>query len=251
LVLSSISSSDNIYYFRHRTRRRVLGFVRFVVIFYVLYQVVVTMLLSSYSVESVSMAPRINPGDHVLTAPLVYGSPVPFTRMRLPAIHRPHRGDIVLVRPAYAKLDPWYLRLADPVVRFFTGQTAGIGAAYRDKKANALMVKRVIGIPGDTVELRDDVAYIKPASAGAFSSEIEMIHGAYEITRATLPRGWGANLPLSGNTAPVTLGANEYFVVGDNRPASNDSIAWGPVSGNRIIGEIIFRYWPLKNLGVL
>jgi signal peptidase I len=251
LALSSISSSDNIYYFRHRTRRRILGLVRFVVVFYVIYQIVVTMLLSSYLVESVSMAPRLNPGDHLLITPVVYGSRVPFTQLHLPPIHRPQRGDIVLVRPAYAKLDPWYIRLVDPVVRFFTGQKLGIGALYRDRVGNALVLKRVVGLPGDTVEIRNDTVYVKTAGSSVFSSEAELPHGTYPVTHAKLPKGWQGDLPFSGNTAPVTMSGNEYFVVGDNRADSSDSSSWGPVIGDHIIGKVIFRYWPLKKLGVL
>ncbi|HUX20307.1 MAG TPA: signal peptidase I [Spirochaetia bacterium] len=251
MALSSISSSDNIYYFRHRARRRVLGFVRFVIVFYVIYQIVVTMLLSSYLVESVSMAPRIDPGDNLLVSPLVYGSRVPFTQLRLPPIHRPRRGDVVLVRPNYAMLDPWYVRLADPVVRFFTGQRVGIGAQYRDRVGNTFVVKRVVGLPGDTLEIRDDAVYVKPAGSSVFSNETELIHGNYEITHAKLPKGWQADLPFSGNMAPITMSGNEYFVIGDNRADSSDSSAWGPVKGDRIVGKVIFRYWPLKKLGVL
>ncbi len=251
MALSSISSTDNIYYFRHRTRRRVLGFIRFVIVFYIIYQIVASMLLSSYTVGSAAMAPQIAPGDHVLVAPVVYGAPVPFTRLRLPAIHKPRRGDIVLVHPAYAEADPWYIGLADPIVRFFTGQSVGIGNQHRAVVGNSLVVARVLAVPGDTVEVRNDVVYVKPTGATAFSSELELVHGKYDITKRSLPKGWSSDLPFSGNMAARSLEAQQYFVVGDNRQAGSDSIAWGPVSENRIVGKVILRYWPLKKIEAL
>ena len=249
MALSSISSTDNIYYFRHRTRRRVLAFVRFVIVFYIIYQIVASMLLSSYTVGSAAMTPRIAPGDHLLVAPVVYGAPVPFTRLQLPAIHKPRRGDIVLVHPAYTRPDPWYIRLADPVVRFFTGQSVRIGKQPR--VGNGLVVARVLAVPGDTVEVRGDIVYVKPAGATAFSSELELVHEKYDITKRKLPKGWSSDLPFSGNMAATQLQAGHYFVVGDNRQAASDSIAWGPVSERHIVGEVVLRYWPLKKIGAL
>lgn len=228
-----------------------LGFVRFVIAFYIIYQLVTTMLVASFSVASNSMRPAVAPGDHVLVAPIVYGAPVPFTRARLPAFHKPRRGAIVLVRPAYARRDPWYIRLVDPVAEFFTGQTAGLGSRYHEKLGNALMLKRIVGIPGDTVEVRSGVVYIKPAGASVFSSELELIHGGYDIGHPSLPKGWNTALPLSDSSGPLTLVANQYFVVGDNRGDSSDSTSWGPVSSQRIIGKVFFRYWPLAKLGSL
>lgn len=249
MALSSISSTDNIYYFRHRTRRRVLAFVRFVILFYIIYQIVATMLLSSYTVGSAAMAPQVAPGDHLLVAPVVYGAPVPFTRLRLPAIHEPRRGDIVLVHPAYTRPDPWYIRLADPVVRFFTGQSVRIG--NQPRVGNGLVVARVLAVPGDTVEVRGDLVSVKPSGAAAFSSELELVHKKYDITKRKLPAGWSSDLPFSGNMAPISLEAGQYFVVGDNREAASDSITWGPVSESRIVGKVILRYWPLKKIAAL
>jgi len=209
------------------------------------------MLLGSYSVASASMSPEIAPGDHLLVAPVVYGAPIPFTQARLPPFHPPKRGAVVLVRPAYAKLDPWYIRLVNPIVEFFTGQTSGLGAQHRETVGNALMIKRIIGVPGDTVEIRSGTAYIKPAGAAVFSSELELIHGSYETTRPALPKGWSTKLPFSGDAPPIALKAGQYFVVGDNRSASSDSTSWGPISSRRILGKVIFRYWPIGKLGSL
>ncbi|MCL6096700.1 MAG: signal peptidase I [Patescibacteria group bacterium] len=93
-------------------------------------------------------------------------------------------------------------------------------------------IKRVIGVPGDTVmvkegnvylnnQLLDESAYLKPdvkTYAGAFLKE----------------------------NAPVTVPPGEYFVMGDNRSFSSDSREWGFVKQSELIGESLFVYWPVS-----
>jgi signal peptidase I len=50
---------------------------------------------------------------------------------------------------------------------------------------------------------------------------------------------------------PVTIPPGQYFVMGDNRNDSNDSHAWGPLDGDRIIGKAMFRFWPLTRIGII
>ncbi|HUZ18016.1 MAG TPA: signal peptidase I [Spirochaetia bacterium] len=251
MALSSISSTDNIYYFRHRSRRRFFALVRFLIVFYIVYQIVTVMLISSYTIGSGSMRPVLRPGDRVLVCPLVFGSPVPFTQLRLPAVRPPKRGDIVIVRPAYYRPDPWYAAIAGPVIRFFSVQHASLGSDSRGEPGNSAVAARVVGLPGDTVRVQDDVVYVEPKGTASFSSELELSRKPYDPSRPSLPEGWNGNLPFSGRVPDVTLGPHSYFLVGDNRAASNDSIEWGPVSEGNIVGKVIFRYWPLNVLNVL
>jgi signal peptidase I len=100
------------------------------------------------------------------------------------------------------------------------------------KKASVdenVFVKRVVGMPGETV-----------AVSG----------GKVWINGAALPEPYltsGANYSMP----PVTLGSDEYFVMGDNRSNSNDSHAWGPLKRDRLRGKVEYRYWPLDRAGGL
>jgi len=89
-----------------------------------------------------------------------------------------------------------------------------------------MLVKRIIGLPGETVELRG---------------------GAILINNKPAPEPFPHDLQFS-DIAPRTLGPLEYFVLGDNRNNSNDSRAFGPIQRNYIVGRVWLRYWPLSQL---
>ncbi|RIK43248.1 MAG: signal peptidase I [Chloroflexi bacterium] len=87
-----------------------------------------------------------------------------------------------------------------------------------------MLVKRVIGLPGETIEIRDGVVYVNgDPAAEPFPHEL-----GYQSMKA------------------VTLGPLSYFVMGDNRDNSNDSRTFGPVKREYIIGRVWLRYWPLN-----
>jgi signal peptidase I len=93
-------------------------------------------------------------------------------------------------------------------------------------------IKRIIGLPGETVEIKDGI--------------IEIFNENREIVlkeESYLPQS-----ALTLGEVNITLGENEYFVMGDNRVASSDSRRWGPVPREDIIGRVFFRVWPLATL---
>jgi len=85
-------------------------------------------------------------------------------------------------------------------------------------------VKRVIGTPGDSVELRDGVLYVNGVAVNQ-----DYLHGI--ITRGNYPR--------------TVVPADSYFVLGDNRNNSSDSRVWGFVPKDHIVGKVMFVYWPI------
>jgi signal peptidase I len=87
-------------------------------------------------------------------------------------------------------------------------------------------IKRVIGLPGDHVQIDGGVVYVN----GQELSE---------------PYLHDVNTDCAGRWCDVTLGPNQYYVMGDNRPNSSDSRFWGPVSGSAIAGRAWLRFYPL------
>lgn len=87
-----------------------------------------------------------------------------------------------------------------------------------------MLVKRIIGLPGETVALQRGVVY---------------------VNGEPLPEPFPHDLGYQ-STAPITLGPLSYFVMGDNRDNSNDSRTFGPVKREHIVGRVWLRYWPLS-----
>jgi signal peptidase I len=98
-----------------------------------------------------------------------------------------------------------------------------------DQTASVSYIKRVIGLPGDTVEVRD--GYV-------------VVNGK-QLEENYVPLEYRDDRPYPRTVVP----ANNYFVLGDHRISSNDSRAWGFVPRDDIYGKAVFVFWPLEHLG--
>ena len=163
-----------------------------------------------------SMQPTILVGDRVWVNKLAYDLKVPFTTRHIAKWGDPQRGDIVV---------------------FFS------------PKDGTRMVKRVIGLPGDTIELRNarlfingqpvDYATLEPEAARQLG-DAERAQGIFATEQ--LPGRPHAVMALKGVPAmrtfgPVHIAADQYFMMGDNRDNSFDSRYFGPVDRRQIVGR--------------
>lgn len=97
-------------------------------------------------------------------------------------------------------------------------------------------IKRVVGLPGEIVEVRSSEVYL-------FNDEHP---DGFRLEESYLPK----DLEFRGNVR-FTLEDGEYVVLGDNRPASSDSRNWGTLERKLITGRAVFRAWPIAKLGFL
>lgn len=158
-------------------------------------------VVEAFWVPSGSMLPTIQIGDHLFVNKLAYGFhiDIPFTGIVIPIAHwsHPKRGDIVVfVSPSDGKTD---------------------------------LIKRVVAIAGDTVEVRQKKLYIngEPASD-------PYAHFKYPDAVNAVPRD---------NFGPVTVPPGKFFVMGDNRDESLDSRYWGFADEKLTKGKATFIYW--------
>ena len=236
-----------------RRRTNVFGgrLLRVVIIAFVLYLIVFSFIASTYRIESVSMEPGLSPSDRVIVSTLSFGARMPFFHSRFPGLGVPGRGDLVVVRPPFLEEPGILLRILEPVASFLTLQKATLHRDLYGSRVNGYLVKRVVGMPGDTVRMKDYVLLIRLQGAPNFVPEQQLIPVRYQLRTSLTASGWSSALPLSGNSGEVFLQAGEYFVLGDNRPESSDSRSWGAVTAERIVGKLIYRYWPPRSLGKL
>ncbi len=212
--------------------------------FFLVYQFVSVFIISSFVVQSSSMEPGILQGQRLLTAPIVTGASLTLLNVRIPGLKEPERGDLVLVRPGNAVSLPWYILLADPVVRFITLQKKTIIPGIDQNWNIQIAVKRIIAMPGDTVKMIDFKFLVKPLDKTGYVLENNITSREYNLSvPAELPN-IDPSIPFSGNMDEVILSDNQYFVANDNREMFYDSRFYGPVSRDNILGQVFLSYWP-------
>lgn len=224
-----------------RTRRRKAGRVLMAVVAaFLALETLHAFVAKSWTARSSSMEPSILPGDRLVVLRSAYGLPVPLSDKRF-AFRDPKRGDVVLMHDPSAESMPWTVRIADAVLRFVTAQRLSLD---RDRP----VIKRVVAVPGDVVKMENFIVYVKASGSTHFLTEYEVSGRAYDLRGKGLPEGWNADMPLSGSYPETFLSDGQFFVVGDDRPASTDSRFFGPIDGGSIIGKVALRYWPVGRL---
>lgn len=158
-----------------------------------------TFVIQAYKIPSGSMKPTLLIGDHILVNKFIYGVKIPFVRNTLIPIREPKREDIVVF-------------------------------IYPEDRSKDF-IKRVIGIAGDTIEIRDKKIFLNGLpyldKYGVYTDEF-IIPGAIQ------PRD---------NFGPVTVPKGNIFCMGDNRDQSYDSRFWGFVDLKDVLGKAIVIYW--------
>ena len=182
--------------------RRLFGclfeIVETVVLTLVLFWVIQSFVAQPFQVQQVSMLNTIRDGQFVLVDRLT------------PRLDPYHRGDIIVFRPPNG---------------------------IRESPGGEPFIKRVIGVAGDTVELRRGTVYVDGVALD--EPYVFEVDGAAQPTRTE-----------NGETS-WTIEPGQLFVMGDHREASDDSRSFGPIQVSDVIGRAWLRYWPLDSFGIL
>ena len=172
-------------------------------------------VIKPYRVPTPSMVPTLEPGDRVLAdrLSLDFGDP--------------HRGQIVVFHPPHC----------------IAGHSDGMGVCttpdlgLRDGLAGTTFIKRVIGLPGETVWSQGGKIWVQDPGKPKFSLDEPYVRAHQAVAgralqRTTIPKGY-------------------YLLMGDNRGISDDSRDWGLEPRGGIIGVARARYWPIRRIGTL
>ena len=185
-------------------------------------------IVEPFKIPSASMMPTLLIGDFILVNKYDYGIRLPVLNTKIVENKTPKRGDIVVFR--YPK---------DPSIPF---------------------IKRVVGLPGDKFHYQDKILTIngepvEQLKIGAYSAvgAGKMMDGAI-LSTELLENAQHEILRLPFRPSQNVEGIvpkGHYFVLGDNRRASNDSRDWGPVPAENVVGRAWVSYWPLNQFNTL
>ncbi len=191
--------------------------IKSLVIALILFLVIRTFVIEAFRIPTGSMENTLLVGDFLLVNKAVYGAQVPGTEIRLPAFGEPGRGDVVVFTPPH-----------DP-----------------DKN----YVKRLVGVPGDTLEMREKVLFRNgdpvPEEYVRHADPLDSHAPSMLWQRDYLVRPETRNdyRPTRDNWGPLVVPGHRYFVLGDNRDDSEDSRYWGFVPEEAIKGKPLFVYY--------
>jgi signal peptidase I len=185
----------------------------------ILFLIVRNFLVEAFKIPTGSMERTILVGDFLLVNKLVYGAEVPFTGKRLPALHEPRIGELLV-----------FVYPVDPTKNF---------------------VKRLVGIAGDTLSMENGVL----SRNGVRQHERYVTHSDPDVDPAAEEFHWQRDFlvrhisaavsyhPSRNNWGPIVVPAKHYFVLGDNRDNSLDSRYWGFVADSLVRGQPMVVYY--------
>ncbi|NLW80476.1 MAG: signal peptidase I [Desulfovibrionales bacterium] len=159
-------------------------------------------VVQAFKIPSGSMLQTLQIGDHLLVTKFSYGVKIPFTNVMIVERDGPRHGDIIVFEFP-----------EDPSKDF---------------------IKRVIGVPGDVIEIRD-----KEVLRNGVKLQESYVQHVDAASTSVLRRD---------NFGPVMVPENKYFVMGDNRDESYDSRFWGFVERRTIAGKALILYWSWERL---
>jgi signal peptidase I len=153
-------------------------------------------VVEAFKIPSGSMEDTLLEGDRILVAKFIYGIKVPFTKLHVLDFHKPEVGDVFVFKPP-------------------------------PKAGKHNLVKRIVGLPGDVIELRKGELY---RNGKAVEGEDYVKRHPFSPLRLQ-------------DFGPVEVPPGHVFAMGDNRDLSKDSRSWGFVPFENIMGQTFLIYW--------
>ena len=197
---------------------RAMEWTKSLIVGFLLFMVLRTFLIQTFRITSGSMENTLLVGDFLVLSKSAYGATVPGIDLRLPGYTEPDRGDIIVFRGHHEPID---------------------------------LVKRLVGLPGDTLEMRNAVLYVngRPADESLYAQHVDPMGDGFhpwmtwQNSFLISPPTDGEYRPTRDNWGPLVVPPARYFALGDNRDASLDSRYWGFVDEAQIKGKALVLYF--------
>jgi signal peptidase I len=224
---------------RKRRQRRIRRLIGFLILFLITFTLMTSYLLEVVRVTDDAMTPAVQPGDVLLSSPILH---------LLDRFRDVQRGDLVMVenpaRPEQGMLN----HVARRILHFLS-----LGRLNRgDQAGTPLLLRRVVGLPGERILMEEYVFYLRDGE-GPWVSELELTDGRYELRRpeeGAEQIAWpGMDIPGAPDSRARTIPEESYYLASDHRGGPMDSRIWGPVPVVRLHGALFFRLFPLDRFG--
>jgi signal peptidase I len=182
--------------------------------------------IEAFRIPTSSMEKTLLVGDFLLVNKFLYGAEIPGTRLRLPPLAEPDRGDVIVFHPPH-----------EPEKNY---------------------VKRLVGVPGDTLEMVEKILYLngrrhEEPYAQHIDRGGDAVHPGMNWQSHHLIAGPGDYHPSRDTWGPIVVPPGSFFVLGDNRDNSEDSRYWGFVNREEIRGKpwiVYYSFDPSNERGV-
>ena len=180
-----------------------------------------TFVVAAYKIPTGSMIPTLKIGDCLFAYKIPFGVRIPFTKNNLIAPRMPRRGEVIVFR-------------------------------YPEDESLSF-IKRVVGLPGDKIEIKQKHLFINDKMADYEPTTNETIGDVpnkdlYLVQKEGFDGQWHQVMFRRGDDfddyGPEVVPSGHLFVLGDNRNNSSDSHSWGLLPMDKVIGRAIVSYWP-------
>ena len=196
------------------------------IVAFVLALIIRAFLVQVFWIPSPSMVPTLEINDRLIVNKLAYGLQNPFYRFDLY-----DKFLYIVPNPFYGHRSPVFNFKYFVELPFGPGRFEVVVFRFPSETqpdASRDLIKRVVGLPGETIELKRGVLYVN----GKTVEEKHQMYNDYS------------------NYGPVQVPVKSYLMMGDNRPNSNDGRYWGFVPKNELAGPALFRIWPISRFGL-
>ncbi len=186
---------------KERTVRRSAAreYIEAIVFALILALIIKTFFIQAFKIPSGSMIPTLLKGDQILVNKFIYGTRIPLSDVKVLEVREPRRGDIVVFE-------------------------------YPEDRS-IHYIKRLIGLPGDMIEVVNKVVFVN-------GKKLDVPQARYED-----PEILPSAVSVRDNFGPEIVPPNCYFMMGDNRDNSRDSRFWGFVDYSELVGNAVIIYW--------
>lgn len=194
-----------------------------------------TFMVQAFKIPSGSMIPTLHVGDQLLVNKFRYGVQIPFTEKKIFGLWEPQRGDVVVFKPPASVGSSW---VTTPIVNPFNDNVI---YEYRHQVD---FIKRIVGLPGDRIEIKDGVLYVNDQEmvlepledfdykkkTGDYTRNVDALLFNEQLNgheHLVIHNDSSREEMNSEDEGPFHVGPGEFFAMGDNRDDSQDSRRWG------------------------